>query len=53
MLLAILAKRHILDAWLGPKCASTGEYNIVPKIQSEISPWHQVNMAWFVSTFSI
>ena len=45
--LTILVKRSILDACLGPKCASAGglgpkcasagRYNIVVKIQMEVS----------------
>ena len=43
-LLTILAKRSILDAWLGPGRASAGGYNTVLKIETEISPWQQVKM---------
>ena len=38
-LLTILAKKSILDAWLGPERASAGGYNTVLKIQTKISPW--------------
>ena len=44
-MLAILAKRFILDAWLGPDSASAGEYNTFLKIQTEMSRWQQVKMA--------
>lgn len=44
-LLTMLAKRSILDAWPGPECVSVGKYKTVLKIQTEISPWQQVNMA--------
>lgn len=41
--LAILAKKSILDAWLGPKCASSVVgYLIVVEIQMKISPRQQV-----------
>ena len=35
--LAFLAKRSVLDVWLGPGCASG--YDTVLKTQSGISPW--------------
>ena len=46
-LLTILEKRINLDAWLSPACASAGGYNIVLKIQSEISHWQQVKIESF------
>ena len=48
-MLTILAKSSIWDAWLGPECASTGEYNTAFKIQTEVSLWHQVKMESFWS----
>ena len=63
--LTILVKRSILDACLGPKCASAGglgpkcasagRYNIVVKIQMEVSPWQQaaIKMTSFWSTLIV
>ena len=45
--LTIPAKRPIIDVALGPECASAVEYNVVLKIQREISPWQQVKIASF------
>ena len=42
--LTILVKRFLLDAWLGPEYAPAGGYNIVLKIQTEISPWQHLNL---------
>ena len=43
----ILAKSSILDTWLGAECASADGYNIVLKVQTEMSPWQQVKTESF------
>ena len=47
MPLTIRAKMSILLAWPGPEYVSVSGYNMVPKIQTEISPWQQEKMASF------
>ena len=42
--LTIIAKRSILDDWVGQECASAGEYNAVLQIETEISSRKQVKM---------
>ena len=42
--LTILAKRSILDDWVGQECASASEYKAVLQIETEISSRKQVKM---------
>ena len=44
LMLIILAKESILDAWLNSECAFAGELSCVLKVQTEKSSWQQVKM---------
>ena len=46
-LLTILEKRSNLDASLGSECVPAAGYNIIPKIQTEITYWQQIKMELF------